>query len=115
MGTQRIVKGESCPEQWADLKWQYGGTFWVPKGDSFCVGSRSGPGQPQDKSFSKMLPKPRCDEEGFQHEFTFGSVEDVLDATQSPPPRTVTICRKVRRKLPQLLPMRPTVEAQRSL
>merc|ERR1712232_27878 len=96
--TQKIVKGQSCPEQWADLKWQHGGTFWVPKGDSFCVGTRSGPAHGQEKSFSEMLPKPRCDQEGFQHQFTFGSVAAIRDSTQSPPPLTITICRKASSK-----------------
>lgn len=88
------MKGDSCPENWADLKWQHGGTFWVPKGDSFCVGTRAGSTHSSENSFSKMVPKPRCDQDGFQHQFTFGSVEEDREATHAPPPLTITICRK---------------------
>jgi hypothetical protein len=41
-----------------------------------------------------MLPKARCDQDGFQHQFTFGSVMENREATQAPPPKTIVICRK---------------------
>jgi len=50
------------------------GSFWVPPGESFCVGTRSGAGE--ELSFSRLLPNSDCNGEGFKHEFNFDSVND---------------------------------------
>lgn len=89
--TQRIVQGEVCPVTWANLKWTIGGTMWVPKGDTFCVGTREGAST--ELSFSRSLPRARCEGDGFRHEFTFGgAVEEKRGKFAGP--LTLSLCRK---------------------
>jgi len=80
--TQRVIPEASCDDvqEWAGLKWSFGGTFWVPTGTDFCVGSRE-TGSPET-SFSRMLPKSNCGGDGFRHDFSFGEVG----------PGTVLVC-----------------------
>jgi len=72
--TQHIVLGKNCEDSanWADLRWVFGGTFYVPPGDDFCVGSRDRGAK--ESSFSRMLPQSNCDGDGFTHDFSFGQL-----------------------------------------
>jgi hypothetical protein len=74
---QHILPGETCPEKWGGLKWMHGGTFWVPEGKQFCVGTRetgdSPVTVPGDPPFSMTLPEERCSQEPYTHKFNFGT------------------------------------------
>eukprot|EP00933_Yihiella_yeosuensis_P043733 TRINITY_DN3864_c0_g1_i4.p1 TRINITY_DN3864_c0_g1~~TRINITY_DN3864_c0_g1_i4.p1 ORF type:complete len:972 (+),score=148.05 TRINITY_DN3864_c0_g1_i4:120-2918(+) len=74
--TQRIVQGPTCPEKWAGLKWVSGGTFYVPRGNDFCVGSRQKGNE--ELSFSRLLAKRDCGGDGgFRHDFGFNTAAHV--------------------------------------
>jgi len=83
--TQRVISEASCDvnQEWAGLKWSLGGTFWVPPGSDFCVGSRQ---DQAEASFSRMLPRSNCAGDGFSHDFTFGRLKEEIRAS------TVSVC-----------------------
>ena len=70
--TQLLVQGKSCPEEWAGLKWVYGGTFYVKNGSSYCTGTRRT--ESEETSFSRLLPRASCEGEGFAHNLSFQAV-----------------------------------------
>jgi len=69
--TQKIVEGDSCPEQWSGLKWKMNSVFYAQTGSGFCVGSRLASGE---AAYSRLLPRSDCGGDGFTHEFTFATV-----------------------------------------
>jgi len=79
--TQLIILGEECPNEWEGLRWVHGTTFWVPKGNDFCVGTRSQGSFSSilswwaEASFSSILPESNCAKNGFSHSFTFGKAK----------------------------------------
>lgn len=81
---QHVVASESCPLEWASLKWTHGGTLWVPKGTSYCVGTRET--TRPEQTFSRILAKKNCGGEGFQHDFGFDAVEAEFSTT------SMTLC-----------------------
>lgn len=79
--TQRVVKEKSCVGEWGGLKWgQSDGDYlklYTHPGWTFCVGTRNDPLQ-DSLSYSRVLLKHDCGGEGFQHDFTFGTIPDKL-------------------------------------
>jgi hypothetical protein len=68
---QRIIEDTKCEKHWQGLKWSIGGTFWVPSGNQFCVGVKSGGETPH----SIALAQEDCNSNGAEHQFTFGSLK----------------------------------------
>lgn len=76
---QRFTKGTSCAGKWNGLKWVIGGHFWVPKGNSYCIGTRRN--GVAEESFSRIMQRPNCGGDGFDHDFSFGPISDMYQAS----------------------------------
>eukprot|EP00929_Paragymnodinium_shiwhaense_P108453 TRINITY_DN74773_c0_g1_i1.p1 TRINITY_DN74773_c0_g1~~TRINITY_DN74773_c0_g1_i1.p1 ORF type:complete len:977 (-),score=184.16 TRINITY_DN74773_c0_g1_i1:39-2969(-) len=90
--TQRVVKDRDCPQKWANLPWEYGGTMWVAPGNTLCVGSRQG--KQNAASYSRILRKPDCGGEGYKHDVGFKSIDQdkPLPGHKAQPQAPLSLC-----------------------
>jgi len=71
--TQTFAQGTECKPNFANMKWVFGDTIYVPEGKDFCVGSRAR--GHSETSFSRILVgMDSCGNEGFKHDFAFNGV-----------------------------------------
>lgn len=87
--TQRVVRGTQCEKKWEGLMWERGGTFWIPRGKEYCVGTRRS--RKEESTFSRVLAQADCgNADNFKHDFNFAGVAEQHSLTAA----TVCVGRK---------------------